>query len=153
MITKMKRENTIKCDFDVEKVLNVLHKEDDNYLENNTMQTIINNTFSVLDGLNIGKIEKRAICDKLAEYRLVDKICYLHLGKHVRWLRKRDDDTYYLTNGGAVADILFEDVGIIVLVKTYNNRFFKYRFDDCLTFQILTDSEKVILMATEIANV
>jgi hypothetical protein len=94
------------------------------------------------------------LCKKLAGYRYVDELYQIHRGKHVRWLRYKigerplAEDAMRLTNGGIVVDIKFGENGACVLVRVPGAGFFtQYRFDECLTFQKLTDEETMILFS------
>ena len=94
------------------------------------------------------------VCKKLVGYRYVDELYQIHRGKHVRWLRYKigerplQEDAMRLTNGGIVVDIKFGENGACVLVRVPGAGFFtQYRFDECLTFQKLTDEENMILFS------
>jgi hypothetical protein len=52
-----------------------------------------------------------------------------------------------LTNGGILLDIKVTDDGINILCKNSMNRFFSYKWDDCLSYQKLSFEEQIILMA------
>jgi hypothetical protein len=60
--------------------------------------------------------------------------------------------TYYLTLGGFVVDIIFTDEGTIILIKTADDKFFKFPFDECLAFQKLTYDEQLILSLYDVLN-
>jgi hypothetical protein len=99
------------------------------------------------------------ICKKLVGYRYVDELYQIHRGKHVRWLRYKigerplQEDAMKLTNGGIVVDIKFGENGACVLVRVPGAGFFtQYRFDECLTFQKLTDEENMILFSNMLNN-
>ena len=89
------------------------------------------------------------ICLKLVGYRMVDELHELHKGKHVRWVRR---GTNKLTNGGIVVDIKFLDTGTHILCKNSMNRFIQYKYDECVTFQKMSSTEMLILMAYEHTN-
>jgi len=116
-----------------------------NYLEDKSLADITNDIYNIVGSLKISRKEKKEICDKLAEYRFVDEIYKLHRGKYLRWISKSNK----LTNGGILVDIKFLDTGINILCKNMNNQFFQYTFDECLTFQKLSEDEILILMHKE----
>ena len=110
------------------------------YLDNKTLDTILQEKANALKKHYIPKF----LLEKIEDYRYVDEINELFRGKYVRWIRL-DMKTPFLTNGGIVMDIQFLDNGIQVLCRNSVNRFIKYKFDECLTFQKLTDEEMLLL--------
>ena len=113
------------------------------YLENETVTSITQSVFENIASLSISKEQTVDYCRKLVGYRFVDEIYQLHKGKHVRWIRTSAPDK--LLVGGIVVDIRFADEGVNVLCRLPNGRFMQYRFDQCLTFQKLTDDEQLVL--------
>jgi len=143
-----KQDTSLFANIDIERLLEVAEDERNDYLENKSMKDIVDEVFDTINTLSITKAQTKELCDKLTEYRYVDRICDLHKGKHVRWIRIQGKTTgYSLTNGAVVADIKFTDLGTNVLCRNYLNRFIEYKFDDCLTFQKLSSDEELILMA------
>jgi hypothetical protein len=130
---------------------------DMDYLGNQTLLDISTAVYRsmVEEGIEPSKIT--AHCEKLAEYRFVDELYQLHKGKYVRWIRRShvtDGDgkmhakTHELSNGGIVAGVKFLESGTnITCVK--NGRFMQYRFDECLTYQKLSDDEQMMLTCYE----
>lgn len=131
---------------DIEALLDSVENEKNDYLENKTMDDITKDVFENLAELALTKEKTKDLCDKLIGYRFIDEINELFRGRHVRWIR-RDSDK--LTTGGIVVDIKFLKDGIQVLTKNNMNRFIQYRFDECLSFQKLSNEEQLLLMAYE----
>lgn len=155
IIKKAKKENEMFSTVDVDKLLDAIENKKNDYLENKTLQDIVDDVFNVLRTLPINKYKIEELCEKLSEYRYIDKICDLHKGKHVRWIRINTIDKpleYNLTNGGVVVDISFTKENTIIVCRNYQNTFIKYKFDDCITFQRLSTDEQLILMAYEYAK-
>jgi hypothetical protein len=134
---------------DIEKLLDSIEKDRNDYLDNKTMNNIITDVFEKVDSLVLTTEEKKKICNKLIGYRYVDELHEIHKGKHVRWIR---NSTKKLTNGGIVVDIKFLDNGTQILTMNSQRQFIQYKFDDCLTFQKLSVEEQLILMAYEHLN-
>jgi len=44
-----------------------------------------------------------------------------------------------------MVDIKFTDTGIHILCKNNRNQFIRYKFDDCITFQKISDEEFLVL--------
>lgn len=141
-----KKENVL--DLDVGDILKNLNNDNKNYLKNKTINSLLEENVDVLSTLTLiteGKMNE--VCQKLTNYRFVDEIYELHLGKNVRWIRKTDTD-HGLKVGGIVVDIKFLNSGTHVLVfnKYVSKRPIQYKFDDVLTFQKLTEEEQLILL-------
>jgi hypothetical protein len=155
IIKKARKENDLFSNVDIEKLLDAVDNEKNDYLENKTIQDIIDEIVNTLKLLPIDKYKIEDLCNKLSEYRYIDKICDLHKGKHVRWIRTNPIGKpldYNLTNGGVVTDITFTREHTLITCRNYQNKFIKYKFDDCITFQKLSSDEQMILMAYEYAQ-
>jgi len=143
------KDPSLLASLDVEQLLSTLENENNDYLEDKTLKGITDEIHDIIQSA-IEDIElQEKICLKLLDYRLVDELHELHKGKHVRWIRR---DTNKLTNGGIVVDIKFLDTGTQVLCKNSMNRFIQYKYDECITFQKLSPTEQLILMAYEHAE-
>jgi hypothetical protein len=143
-IKEIQRENDIQISTEqIEEWVNQIKESAStlpHYLENKTFETISQEKANALKKHYIPKF----LLEKIEDYRFVDEIHELFRGKYVRWIRL-DTKTPFLTNGGIVMDIQFLDNGIQVLCRNGANRFTKYKFDECLTFQKLTDEEMLLL--------
>lgn len=134
--------------------------EDDKneHLDNKTLDNIAEDKYKKLKKLNLEKEELKDMFSKLSEYRYIDEIHQLHIGKHVRWIRTHDvknstinNGKYNLTSGGIVVEIKFLDTGthVMVLTKNPKKRCIQYIFDNCITFQKMSTDEQLILAAYE----
>lgn len=121
------------------------------YLQTKDIDQINREIFQVLDKNITSDISGRPsllydLCNKLVGYRFVDEVYQLHKGKQVRWFRLGASDT--LSRGGIVVDVKFSDNGTIVLCKLFGygrNQYTQYLFDQCLTFQKLSEEELFML--------
>jgi hypothetical protein len=88
-----------------------------------------------------------SLLSKLADYRIVHRICDLQKGRYHRWInlsgRRR------LESGGKALSVTFTDNGAAVLCRLggMRVRFANFHFDKCLTFERLSDNEVVMLAA------
>lgn len=113
------------------------------YLEDKTFNILSREIQEVLE---LHHIPTKPLLEKLDGYRYVDEIHELFRGKYIRWIRiHKQNKNPILTNGGMVMDIKFLEEGIQVLCRNGANRFIQYKFDECLTFQKLTDEEWMLL--------
>lgn len=138
------KDPSLLSTINVDELLESVEDEKNDYLENKTMEMLNKENFEVVTELNCSIDEKKKLCDSLIGYRLVDELHELHKGKHIRWIRH---GTTKLTSGGIVVDIKFLNNGTHVLCKNYSGRFTQYKYDECITFQKLTETEQLIMMA------
>lgn len=143
------KDPSLLSEINIEKLLESVDDDKNNYLEDKTMNTINNEIYETINVLNINIEEKKKICDKLIGYRFVENLNELHKGKHVRWIRK---STNKLTNGGIIVDIKFLNNGIQILCKNSMNRFIQYKYDECITYQKMNEAEQLVVMAYEYAS-
>jgi hypothetical protein len=113
------------------------------FLENETLDSISRAIFENISSLPIPRQLLSEYCSKLVGYRFVDEIYQLHKGKHVRWIRISNPNRMLV--GGTVVDVRFVDEGVNILCRLPSGRFMQYRFDQCITFQKLTDDEQLML--------
>lgn len=128
---------------DIARLLASLETPNTDYLEGKTLKSVNHDVFDSLAGIDC--IESH--CQKLVGYRFVDEIYQLHKGKHVRWIRSAHPEK--LMVGGILVDIRFTDNGVNLLCRLHTGRFTQYRFDQCLTYQKLSDDEQMILALYE----
>jgi hypothetical protein len=117
------------------------------FLENQTIESISANIFDSLTQLPLNKEIIESHFERLVGYRFVDELHLLHKGKYVRWIRHDIPDK--LMKGAVVVDIQFGDFGANVLCRLMTGDFLRYRFDKCNTYQKLTDEEQLLLMLSE----
>jgi hypothetical protein len=140
---------TLLSSLDVDELLDTLENETNDYLENKTLDGITEEIYKEVCEICDEQEIQEKICLKLVGYRMIDELHELHKGKHVRWIRR---GTNKLTNGGIVVDIKFLDTGTHILCMNSMNRFIQYKYDDCVTFQKMSSTEMLILMAYEHTN-
>ena len=140
---------TLLSSLDIDELLDTLENETNDYLENKTLDGITEEIYKEVCEICDEQEIQEKICLKLVGYRMIDELHELHKGKHVRWIRR---GTNKLTNGGIVVDIKFLDTGTHILCMNSMNRFIQYKYDDCVTFQKMSSTEMLILMAYEHTN-
>ena len=132
MFENAMNDPTLLSTIDINKLLDTLENDKNDYLENKTIETVTKEIYSNINKLDISVEEKKRYCQLLSEYRLVNDIHELHKGKQIKWIR--------LSNK-------FLDNGTHVLVKNLMNKFIQIKFDDIWIFQKMTMQEQLILMA------
>jgi NDP-sugar pyrophosphorylase family protein len=144
LFEKAMNDPTLFSTMDIEKLLESIESDKNDYLENKSMKIITEEIYEKINGISIQQKTKYEYCQKLIGYRLVDDVYELHKGKHIRWTREASPK---LTNGGIVMDIKFLDTGTHVLCMSNGNRFIQIKFDECIIFQKMTLEEQLIMMA------
>ena len=144
MFENAMNDPTLLSTIDINKLLDTLENDKNDYLENKTIETVTKEIYSNINKLDISVEEKKRYCQLLSEYRLVNDIHELHKGKQIKWIRLSNNK---LIGGGIVVNIKFLDNGTHVLVKNLLNKFIQIKFDDIWIFQKMTMQEQLILMA------
>jgi len=147
IIQHAQNDPTLFSKLDVDALLDSLESPKNDFLENQTIDSVAENVFNSLKRLPIDNSLLSDYCKKLVGYRYVDELHILHKGKYVRWIRLEDPGK--LAQGGIVVDVKFGDAGVNVMVRTPFGRFLQYRFDQCVTYQKMTEDEQLILMLYE----
>ena len=129
---------------DVDKLLDSLQDQRNDYLENKTLKEINEHVFEKINAQDIELEQKKQYCSKLIEYYPIDNVYELHKGKHIRWLRNNK-----LTNGGIIVNIKFTNNGTQILCMNSCKKFTQIKFDECVIFQKLNETEQLIIMAYE----
>ena len=128
-------QNTLNID----EILEAAEHVDREYIEHHSLKTISEEIFTCLQETNIERDIIHKYCQSLLQYKYIEYVHHIHKGKHIRWIRNGK-----LTNGGIVVDVQFTDNGTQILCKT-SFKFIRYHFDECTTFQKLTNDELLIL--------
>ena len=119
---------SLKSNINVDEIINTTTSK--------TLEEIQLELFKVLQS-----IQKPEYYIKLVGYKFIDEIYELQRGKYIRWINNNGK----MNNGGIVMDIKFLDNGIHILCRNNRSHFSQYKFDNCLTFQKMTDEEQIIL--------
>ena len=143
IIKEAREDPDLFSKIDTEKLLESLESVKNDFLENQTIDSISSDVFDSLVRLQLDKTTLQTHCEKLVGYRYVDELHLLHKGKYVRWIRH--DMPEKMARGAVVVDIQFGDLGANIVCRLVSGDFLKYRFDKCNTYQKLTDEEQLIL--------
>lgn len=139
LFEEAKNDSELQSTINIEELLEHAENVDNDYIGDHSLKTISEEIVQVLKSENISIENLYKYCNSLLHYRFIDEVYHIHKGKHIRWMRNKK-----LTNGGIVVDVKFTDLGTQILCKT-KNRFIQYKFDECITFQKLSDDELLIL--------
>lgn len=143
LIDQYRNDPELQNTLNIQDILESAENVDVDYLGTETLQSISKEVFDSLKEEGIEGEDLASLCSKLVNYRYIERLCHIHKGKHVRWLRNGK-----LTNGGIVVDVKFLDNGTHLLCRN-GMKFIQYKFDECPTYQKLTDDEMMILQLKE----
>jgi hypothetical protein len=162
-----KKDPSLFSTLDIDHLLSSVENEKNNHLSKKTSATVTKEIYEKLLELPFSNENVEILCNKLLGYRYVDEIHELQKGKVVSWIRIRKSATQEkleaekaestsfalqpkLSGTGIVVNIKFTDTGTnVVISNPPNKRFTQYRFDDCYTFQKMSEEEQLLLMAYE----
>ena len=129
----------------------ILTNETNENITNLNFQEIDDKKREIIDELELSNKVTKDLLKKLEDYRYVDEMPELQVGRYMRWINLTKPDNIKLTNGGILCEIKIEDA-IILVLKNSMNRFFQINMDENFVFQRLSDQEKIILYAVDYLN-
>ncbi len=141
-------DNTVAPTINVNDILDTIDFEKNEYFADATTELVTEQIYAALMSIpEIASINVSKLMVKLAEYRYIGELYQLRVGRFVRWIKIPEVPTPIstLSFGGIIVDIQIADGYVNVVCKTPVGRFIKYNFNENLTFQKLTDEEKMIL--------
>lgn len=151
LFTQAKTEADLIKRVDPDDLLKELGKEKNHYLESKISAIIEKEKQNAINELTDDKETQKDLLMRLIEYRYVDTLDELHIGKQTRWIKKYNDNIY-LTNGGICVGTVITTEGVNLQIKIWNGKINAIRYDDCLVFQKLSYGEQLILMVSNIVN-
>ena len=154
LFEKVLKDPNIISDLDIKKLLESLENVKNDYLENKTIESVTTEIYNKLTELKLPKEKTINYCNNLQEYRFVDNISELHLGKHIKCIRneKKEKNKDQIMFGGIVFNIHFKDNGIIIVIRNPAYKFYQIKYDNFLIFQKMSLQEHLILLAQDQGN-
>ena len=128
---------------DVHYLEKILTNETNENITNQTFQEIDEKKREIIGELELSNLATKDLLKKLEDYRYIDEMPDLQVGRYIRWINLTNPEQIKLTNGGILCEIKIEDAVILVL-KNSMNRFFQINMDVNLIFQRLSEQERII---------
>lgn len=115
---------------------------DQSALEGKTLRHFIEETYSVLLENGVREEDLPTMCEKLKDYRYMDRVCDLRPGRHVRWINLENGN---LTKGGNLVKVeVFQDK-LTLLCRNF--RYFnRCALNKSILFQKFTMEEQLYLL-------
>lgn len=142
-----------------DELLSAYEKDGNKYLENKSNKDIEDEKLASFEtndcAVTLTKVERIVLLKKLIGYRYVDEIDSLHIGKYTRFIHKyplvESDEVFkfVLSPGAFLTMVDYLDTGIVLTLKTWNNKVFRINFDNCLIYQKLSSGEELVLMTAD----
>ena len=116
------------------------------YLQSLTTDDVMKDVRDAVYDTDIDNPEE--IIRRLIGYRYVDEIHEVDRGKYTTYIRFTPTGAKK-AGGGFATRLKFTDRGVNVICRTPQKRCFEYCFNECVTFQKLTEQEQLVLMAND----
>ena len=134
---------------DIPLLLSALENEKNEYLLDMTFDKIFEQKIKILMDISLTKKEIDILLTKLHEYYYVDDILKLKGGHFLRWIYLGGDllesESFTLNKGGYFCSFNVKENYTYIQCKTHFGKYFQIKMDECLVFQKLTNSEKILL--------
>jgi hypothetical protein len=134
---------------EINQLLKAVDNEENVHLINLNNKKIKLIKFKILKELNYSKIELLDMMKKLEKYRYIDGMNEIKYGTYIRWINITDPDDLTLKKGGIFCDLSVTDNGVFIIYKNFNHKHYKFKIDDCLIFQKITNEEQILLNALD----
>lgn len=155
LIKDARADTSLQHTINIQNILDSIDDKND-HLEDKTLDDI---SAEIYDALRehkwIPPAKLKIMCEQLLEYRLVDEVYKMHLGKVIKVLRINpipDIDKMRVVPAGIVMNVSFSEHGTQVMTKQFDGKFYKYNFNNFIFFQKLSSDEQMILMLNEEIN-
>lgn len=131
---------------DLESILSSADEMPD-YLGGKTIGDIAREIFEALrDAEPVENEWTERLCEKLLNYRYIDKLCDFRRGRPIKWVKKEDGKIM----AGIFMRIFITQQNVVYIdCKTVFNSFINLDFEKYLFFHKLSDDEQMILLANE----
>lgn len=140
---------------DPDDLLKGLTNTKNNYLLNKTTDIIEEEKRIILEthfnSISDSKQKINDFMNRLREYRLVDEVDTLHIGKQTRWISTIKENPT-ITNGGILVNIVFGDDGILLRIQLWSKSIIQIRMDENIVFQKISYGEQLVLLASNMVN-
>lgn len=144
-LKELRKEVKQESSFDVNKLLKAIDNENNENILNLDLRKIKKIKNDALQQLQLTREQLKIYHNQLKNYRFVSDLSELKYGGYIRWFSLKNPENIRLSKGAIVSDIKMYDSGIVILLRTFGNRFFNIKFDECHIFQKITTEEYILL--------
>ena len=140
---------SVNIDVTIEEIIQELDDKNLLYLSSSKIKELKNN---ILQKMYLSRDELLHYHKVLKDYRFVDELDEIQMGKYVRWFNLANQENISLTNGGIVIDIKDGKEDILIVCKNNRNRIYTFRLNQCIVFQKLSTQEKILIKIIDYAS-
>lgn len=140
---------SVNIDVTIEEIIQELDDKNLLYLSSSKIKELKNN---ILQKMYLSRDELLHYHKVLKDYRFVDELDEIQIGKYVRWFNLANQENISLTNGGIVIDIKDGKEDILIVCKNNRNRIYTFRLNQCIVFQKLSTQEKILIKIIDYAS-
>lgn len=147
-INNAKNDETLFSNINIDELFSQINKNTFDAIIHKKIIDINNDIYSFFKNKSYSDEKINEYCHRLLGYRMVNELYELHKGKPVKIFNLK---TGKLTMGGIVCNINILDNGINILCKNINmpGKFMQYKYNNHVTFQMLSEEEQLILLINE----
>jgi len=102
---------------------------------------------SVLKELGLKREEMKKYEQKLKNYKYVEEISDIRIGRFVRWINLSNPENITLNNGAIVVDVKLIGDKVAVICKTFSGGLFNIKMDEVIIFEKLSNQEIIVFEA------
>jgi len=124
---------------------NILNELDEDKLNEYNSDKLNEFKEKILKDTEFNKKEIKHFLDVLKEYKYVDEIDELIIGRYLRWFNLNHIDNMKLNTGLILTNIEYTNNDIILVCKNFRNKFFNLKMNECILFQKFTLKETLII--------
>lgn len=139
----------VNIDVTIEEIIQELDDKNLLYLSSSKIKELKNN---ILQKMYLTRNELLHYHKVLKDYRFVDELDEIQIGKYVRWFNLANQESISLTNGGIVIDIKDGKEDILIVCKNNRNRIYTFRLNQCIVFQKLSTQEQILIKIIDYAS-
>tara|TARA_A200000113_G_scaffold177502_1_gene162925 strand:- start:35 stop:466 length:432 start_codon:yes stop_codon:yes gene_type:complete len=139
----------VNIDVTIEEIIQELDDKNLLYLSSSKIKELKNN---ILQKMYLTRNELLHYHKVLKDYRFVDELDEIQIGKYVRWFNLANQESISLTNGGIIIDIKDGKEDILIVCKNNRNRIYTFRLNQCIVFQKLSTQEQILIKIIDYAS-
>jgi|TARA_Y100000816_G_C26057326_1_gene554920 hypothetical protein len=139
----------VNIDVTIEEIIQELDDKNLLYLSSSKIKELKNN---ILQKMYLTRNELLHYHKVLKDYRFVDELDEIQIGKYVRWFNLANQEKISLTNGGIIIDIKDGKEDILIVCKNNRNRIYTFRLNQCIVFQKLSTQEQILIKIIDYAS-
>ena len=144
---------------DVNELIHALDNENNTNVAGLSSAVIKKSKNDILQKLQLSGNELKEYHKCLNEYKYVDELNELQIGRFIRWIKlDRENAEVKLTNGAVLINIVINEKGVFLVCAGLGGgrgrgrggrKSMALKFDNFLIFQKLSDQEKILISAID----